>query len=86
MGGLVKEPEPPKLEGFVFTGWYKDASCTQKWDFASDKVAGNTTLYAGWKYDYQPASFPEDMTRRVLLRPGGPVGHGGPAQQGSPEF
>ena len=62
VGGLVKEPEPPKLEGFVFTGWYKDASCTQKWDFASDKVAGNTTLYAGWKYDYQPASFPEDMT------------------------
>ena len=62
VGGLVKEPEPTKLEGFVFTGWYKDASCTQKWDFASDKVAGNTTLYAGWKYDYQPASFPEDMT------------------------
>ena len=62
VGGLVKEPEPPKLEGFVFTGWYKDASCTQKWDFASDKVAGNTALYAGWKYDYQPASFPEDMT------------------------
>ena len=62
VGGLVKGPEPPKLEGFVFTGWYKDASCTQKWDFASDKVAGNTTLYAGWKYDYQPASFPEDMT------------------------
>ena len=62
VGGLVKEPEPPKLEWFVFTGWYKDASCTQKWDFASDKVAGNTTLYAGWKYDYQPASFPEDMT------------------------
>ena len=21
VGGLVKEPEPPKLEGFVFTGW-----------------------------------------------------------------
>lgn len=29
---------------------------------------------------------PGRYDRRVLLRPGGPAGHGGPAQQGSPEF
>lgn len=63
VGNLVTEPAPqPTKDGFTFTGWYRDASCTQKWDFANDKVTGNTTLYAGWKYDYQPAPFPEDMT------------------------
>ncbi len=62
VGSLVTEPAPnPTKDGFAFTGWYKDASCTQKWDFTSDKVAGDTTLYAGWQYNYSSVQFPAEM-------------------------
>ncbi|MBQ8858522.1 MAG: InlB B-repeat-containing protein [Clostridia bacterium] len=38
--------------GYVFTGWYTDAECTEqnKWDFAQDKIESEKiTLYAGWE-------------------------------------
>ena len=39
--------EEPIREGYYFCGWYKDADCTQMWDF-DDPIPGNMTLYAGW--------------------------------------
>lgn len=47
-GSLLEEPETPEAEGYRFTGWYKDLSCTALWDFASDVVEADMTLYAGW--------------------------------------
>ncbi len=41
--------ENPVKEGFVFTGWYTDRGCTQKWNPDSDKVTDSMTLYAGWE-------------------------------------
>ena len=38
----------PVREGYVFTGWYTDSDCTQKWDIESDTVSTSMTLYAGW--------------------------------------
>ena len=35
-------------EGYVFTGWYTDAACTTQWNFDTDVVPGDITLYAGW--------------------------------------
>ena len=29
-------------------GWYKEAACTNKWNFAVDIVKAEITLYAGW--------------------------------------
>ena len=44
----IKRPdEDPVREGYYFRGWYKDADCTQRWDF-DDPIPGNMTLYAGW--------------------------------------
>lgn len=40
-------PAPAK-EGYTFTGWYKNTSCTAKFNFRT-APAENTTLYAGWK-------------------------------------
>ena len=40
--------EEPIREGHYFLGWYKDADCTQRWDF-DDPIPGNMTLYAGWE-------------------------------------
>ena len=34
---------------YVFTGWYTDEECTQKWDFATPFETETLTLYAGWK-------------------------------------
>ena len=50
-GSLVAEPEAPVRTGFVFTGWYTDAECTDLWDFASDRVDADVCLYAGWDAD-----------------------------------
>lgn len=48
VGGYVIEPINPTAFGYHFVGWYKDAACTQKWDFANDKVTADTTIYAKW--------------------------------------
>lgn len=52
-GKIVDEIYAPQVSrlGHVFTGWYKDKACTQKWDFNTDTVSGDTTLYAGYKRD-----------------------------------
>ena len=50
-GKSISEPATPTLPsyyGYTFEGWYKDADCTQKWDFNTDVVTDDTTLYAGW--------------------------------------
>lgn len=47
-GSRVKEPTAPVKEGFTFAGWYKEASCTNAWDFAKDTVTSSRTLYAKW--------------------------------------
>ncbi len=39
----------PEYTGYTFDGkWYKDAECTEEWNFATDTVTANTDLYAGW--------------------------------------
>ena len=48
-GHLAIEPSAkPMCAGFTFAGWYKDAACTQAWDFAKDVVTADVTLYAKW--------------------------------------
>jgi uncharacterized repeat protein (TIGR02543 family)/uncharacterized repeat protein (TIGR01451 family) len=47
-GTLVSEPAPPTRAGYTFTGWYREAALTTRWNFASNTVTTNTILYAGW--------------------------------------
>ncbi len=44
----VTEPSTMSKTGYTFGGWYKEAACTTQWNFATDTVTGNTTLYAKW--------------------------------------
>ena len=47
-GQTADEPtDPPTRDGYVFDGWYKDALCTQRYDFSSP-ITANITLYAKW--------------------------------------
>ncbi len=45
---LISAPSNPTKEGFEFAGWYKEKALTTKWNFTSDKVTSNITLYAKW--------------------------------------
>ena len=50
-GTVISAPNPlPEKSGYGLTGWYKDAVCTpgQKWNFETDTVTGDITLYAQW--------------------------------------
>ncbi|GHV70085.1 hypothetical protein AGMMS49928_16280 [Spirochaetia bacterium] len=47
-GGLVTNPGNLTGTGYAFGGWYKEAACTNPWDFASDTITANTIIYAGW--------------------------------------
>ena len=44
----ITKPTAPTRTGHQFGGWFKDEGCTQTWDFDSDNVSENTTLYAKW--------------------------------------
>lgn len=55
-GEKMTKPQDPVREGYWFTGWYRDVSRTEKWDFDKDTVQGNMTLYAGWSEGEPPAA------------------------------
>jgi len=44
----IKEPNPPTRLGYEFAGWYHEASCANEWIWETDRVMGDTTLYANW--------------------------------------
>ena len=48
VGSALAKPANPSRAGYVFSGWYKEPTCENAWDFAADKVARDTVLYARW--------------------------------------
>lgn len=47
-GEKVVEPTRPTKEGHAFIGWYTETSYTHEWNFESDIVTKDITLYARW--------------------------------------
>lgn len=37
---------------YVFGGWYEDSACTKFWNFNTDRVSADKTLYAKWHYKH----------------------------------
>jgi uncharacterized repeat protein (TIGR02543 family) len=54
------KPYPEAEEGYLFIEWYKESECTNPWNFVSDTVSSDITLYAKW------TSVPEDITKHNL--------------------
>ena len=48
-GESIYELEPEiERKGFILEGWYKDSANTEKFNFETDYVTDNLTLYANW--------------------------------------
>ena len=47
-GSTVTRPPNPTKAGYVFAGWYREAGVTNLWNFNTDTVTWNMTLYARW--------------------------------------
>lgn len=47
-GKKVMKPANPTKASFTFGGWYKEKECKTLWNFKSDIVTANITLYAKW--------------------------------------
>ena len=49
-GTQIIQPPAMTKTGYNFGGWYKEAACTKQWNFATDTVTGNITLYTKCTY------------------------------------
>ena len=47
-GEHAQKPEDPTKDGYTFAGWYKDAGLTTPFDFATETINADITLYAKW--------------------------------------
>ena len=47
-GQIMNEPAHPMRNGYLFGGWYEESDCVNEWDFATDAVESDMTLYAKW--------------------------------------
>jgi uncharacterized repeat protein (TIGR02543 family) len=61
-GAFITLPDSPERSGFVFDGWYREPSYTSAWNFATDTVTADITLYAKW---FSTAANPTSLTAIV---------------------
>ena len=57
LGSTISKPSDPTKQSsgyinYTFVGWYKDSNKTQEFNFTTDTINGNTTLYAKWTASY----------------------------------
>lgn len=61
-GDKATEPTPPSAEGYFFEGWYKEKACANAWEFDTDTVTSDTTLYAKWSTLIDPPTAATGLT------------------------
>lgn len=60
---LVSTPAIPERTDYTFEGWYQDRTFTKKWNFDSDTIQDNMTLYANWvTWSSWSTSLPTNIT------------------------
>lgn len=48
-GETIQRPEDPVRDGYKLVGWYSDLDLKNPWNFDTDVVQSNMTLYAKWE-------------------------------------
>ena len=56
----ITAPTAPIRTGYKFGGWYKESSLKTPWNFSSNKITANATLYAKWTVT--PPAVPKNIT------------------------
>jgi len=56
-GGKVTRPRAPRRTGYTFGGWYKESGCANAWNFDTDTVTSDVTLYAKWTINTYTVTF-----------------------------
>ena len=69
-GENIEKPTDPSVTGYDFDGWYLDADCTEEFDFATDEIKTDTTLYAKWtlKDGYTKVKATEDTWGAIYTK------------------
>lgn len=68
-GEKVVEPTRPTKEGHAFIGWYTETSYTHEWNFESDIVIKDITLYARWTIAEYTVTFNTNGGSEVKSQP-----------------
>ncbi len=74
--GLAR-PADPSFPGHALAGWYKEEDCINEWNFETDIVTADITLYAAWKDIYTISASAADPSA-------GDVSGGGDYASGAP--
>jgi uncharacterized repeat protein (TIGR02543 family) len=56
-GTKITAPVTPARTGYTFGGWYREPECLSAWNFGSDTVTANITLYAKWTINSYSLSY-----------------------------
>lgn len=60
VGDKVTRPNNPEKVGYTFSGWYKESSCVNEWNFETETISDDITLYAKWISNENPEPTPEE--------------------------
>lgn len=66
-GGLLTPPNNPAKDGYYFAGWFKDAALTQAWNFDTNRVNDDMTLYAKWESKTTSTVIAEPSNQTTVL-------------------
>ena len=59
-GETIARPDDPVRDGYRLVGWYTNIDMKNPWDFDTDTVQGNMTLYAKWEQSAPVDETPAD--------------------------
>ena len=65
-GGYAVEPANPVETGWTFEGWFKEAGCSNAFEFKTEKVNADITLFAKWT-EYKGVTLPTDSKPTIYL-------------------